>query len=87
VPRHGWRRSRGIWRWRTLTSHEVVVQTIAATTTATDLTVQADLEGGWRIPPDVSSGGMRTSRPEIARRLVVWELDESTRRLTRRARP
>ena len=31
------------WRGRPLTSHEVVVETIAATTTATGLTVQADL--------------------------------------------
>ena len=32
------------WRGRPLTSHEVVVDTIAATTTATGLTVQADLD-------------------------------------------
>ena len=32
------------WRGRPLTSHEVVVQTIAATTTATGLTVHADLD-------------------------------------------
>ena len=32
------------WRRRPLTSHEVVVQTIAATTTRTGLTVQAELD-------------------------------------------
>jgi hypothetical protein len=34
------------WRGRPLTSHEVVVQTIAATTTRTGLTVHADLDTG-----------------------------------------
>jgi hypothetical protein len=32
------------WRGRPLTSHEVVIETIGATTTATGLTVQADLD-------------------------------------------
>jgi len=32
------------WRDRPLTSHEVIVQTIAATTTRTGLTVQAELD-------------------------------------------
>jgi hypothetical protein len=32
------------WRGRPLTSHEVIVQTIAATTTTTGLTVQAELD-------------------------------------------
>jgi hypothetical protein len=32
------------WRGRPLTSHEVVVETIAATTTATGLTIRADLD-------------------------------------------
>ena len=32
------------WRGRPLTSHEVIVQTIAATTTRTGLTVQAELD-------------------------------------------
>jgi len=31
------------WRGRPLTSHEVIVQTIAATTTRTGLTVRAEL--------------------------------------------
>jgi hypothetical protein len=34
------------WRGRPLTSHEVIVQTIAATTTATGLTVHAQLDPG-----------------------------------------
>src|SRR5450755_867921 len=34
------------WRGRPLTSHEVIVQTIAATTTATGLTVHAELDTG-----------------------------------------
>jgi hypothetical protein len=34
------------WRGRPLTSHEVIVQTIAATTTATGLTVHAELDSG-----------------------------------------
>jgi hypothetical protein len=34
------------WRGRPLTSHEVIVQTIAATTTATGLTVHAELDPG-----------------------------------------
>ena len=32
------------WRGRPLTSHEVIVQTIAATTTSTGLTVHAELD-------------------------------------------
>lgn len=32
------------WRGRPLTSHEVIVQTIAATTTTTGLTVHAELD-------------------------------------------
>jgi hypothetical protein len=34
------------WRGRPLTSHEVVVNTIAATTTRTGLTVTAELDTG-----------------------------------------
>ena len=32
------------WRGRPLTSHEVIVETIAATTTSTGLTVRAELD-------------------------------------------
>ena len=32
------------WRGRPLTSHEVIIETIAATTTRTGLTVQAELD-------------------------------------------
>ena len=46
------------WRGRPLTSHEVVVQTIAATTTRTGLTVQAELDTsaypkGIKIPDEI----------------------------------
>ena len=34
------------WRGRPLTSHEVIVQTIAATTARTGLTVHAELDTG-----------------------------------------
>ena len=34
------------WRGRPLTSHEVIVQTIAATTRRTGLTVHAELDTG-----------------------------------------
>ena len=34
------------WRGRPLTSHEVIVQTIAATSTRTGLTVSAELDQG-----------------------------------------
>ncbi len=45
------------WRGRPLTSHEVIVQTIAATTTSTGLTVRAELDEapypkGIKIPDE-----------------------------------
>ena len=45
------------WRGRPLTSHEVIVQTIAATTTSTGLTVHAELDEasypkGVKVPDD-----------------------------------
>ena len=45
------------WRGRPLTSHEVIVQTIAATTTSTGLTVHAELDDapypkGIKIPDE-----------------------------------
>ena len=45
------------WRGRPLTSHEVIVNTIAATTTSTGLTVRAELDEatyptGIKIPDD-----------------------------------
>ena len=39
-----WSPGRLNWRGRPLTSHEVIVQTIAATTTRTGLTVSAELD-------------------------------------------
>ena len=48
------------WRGRPLTSHEVIVQTIAATTTITGLTVRAELDDsiypkGIKIPDDMDA--------------------------------
>ena len=45
------------WRGRPLSSHEVIVQTIAATTTSTGLTVRAELDEapypkGIKIPDE-----------------------------------
>ncbi|MGW0673185.1 ISAzo13 family transposase [Streptomyces sp. NPDC002746] len=48
------------WRGRPLTSHEVMLQTIAATTSRTGLTVQAELDSG-EYPT-----GIRVSDDEIA---------------------
>lgn len=57
------------WRGRPLTSHEVIVQTIAATTTSTGLTVHAELDQasyptGVKIPDQqmktLESGGILT---------------------------
>lgn len=48
------------WRGRPLTSHEVMLQTIAATTSRTGLTVQAELDSG-EYPT-----GIRVSDGEIA---------------------
>ncbi|WP_326740645.1 ISAzo13 family transposase [Streptomyces sp. NBC_01022] len=48
------------WRGRPLTSHEVMIQTMAATTSRTGLTVQAELDSG-EYPT-----GIRTSDDEIA---------------------
>ena len=50
------------WRGRPLTSHEVIVQTIAATTTRTGLTVHAELDTGTYPTgikiPDQQMGGL-----------------------------
>ena len=49
------------WRGRPLTSHEVVVQTIAATTTRTGLTVHAELDpGSYPTGQSVTDGEMAT---------------------------
>jgi hypothetical protein len=48
------------WRGRPLTSHEVIVQSIAATTTATGLTVHAELDPG-RYPD-----GIKVSDEQLA---------------------
>ncbi len=49
------------WRGRPLTSHEVIVQTIAATTTAAGLTVQAELDD--TPTPKASKSPTTTCRP------------------------
>ncbi len=60
------------WRGRPLTSHEVIVQTIAATTTRAGLTVTAEMDTGSY--PE----GIKVSDKQIR------DLEES-RALTRRA--
>jgi hypothetical protein len=54
------------WRGRPLTSHEVIVQTIAATTTATGLTVHADLDPG-SYPDGVKVSDARMSALPLVR--------------------
>ena len=49
------------WRGRPLTSHEVIVNTIAATTTRTGLTVRAELDSGT-YPTGVRSATRRWPR-------------------------
>ena len=61
------------WRGRPLTSHEVIVNTIAATTTRTGLTVRAELRHqhlptGIKIS-DRADGRPAADPPRLARRL------------------
>jgi len=49
------------WRARPLTSHEVIIQTIAATTTTTGLTVTAQLDAG-RYPDGIKITGAQMKR-------------------------
>jgi hypothetical protein len=56
------------WRGRPLTSHEVIVQTIAATTTRTGLTVQAELDTGL-YPTGVKVSDQQMAAPPITRHL------------------
>jgi hypothetical protein len=51
------------WRGRPLTSHEVIVQTIAATTTATGLTVHAELDTGSYPPGSAVSDQQMDALP------------------------
>ncbi|MGI8815239.1 MAG: ISAzo13-like element transposase-related protein, partial [Pseudonocardia sp.] len=48
------------WRGRPLETHEVVVETIAATTTKTGLTIQAELDTNTYV---TASPGKDTTRP------------------------
>jgi hypothetical protein len=54
------------WRGRPLTSHEVIVQTIAATTTATGLRVRAELDTG-SYPPGVKISDQQMAALPLAR--------------------
>ena len=51
------------WRGRPLTSHEVIVQTIAATTTRTGLRVHAELDTAPSTPGSRSATGRWTPYP------------------------
>ena len=60
------------WRGRPLTSHEVIVQTIAATTTSTGLTVRAELDEapypkGIKIPDEDMNALDNQRHPHQAR--------------------
>ena len=57
------------WRGRPLTSHEVIVQTIAATTTRTGLTVNAELDTG------TYPGGIKISATSQMKRPISQYLD------------
>jgi len=56
------------WRGRPLTSHEVIVQTIAATTTRTGLTVTAELDTG-EYPKGIKISDKQTKELEKTRAL------------------
>ena len=61
------------WRGRPLTSHEVIVATIGATTTRTGLTVHSELDPGayptGARDPRRGHGGPAADRPRLARRV------------------
>jgi hypothetical protein len=66
------------WRGRPLTSHEVIVQTIAATTTITGLTVRAELDDsnypkGIKIPGDDMDALVNSGNPDQAR--IPWRME------------
>ena len=73
------------WRGRPLTSHEVIVETIAATTTGTGLTVDAELDtGSYRAGIKVTDREMKDldcqpPAPRLPRRV---ELHPGSRDLT-----
>ncbi len=54
------------WRGRPLTSHEAVIQTIAATTSRAGLTVQGELDGG-EYPTGIRIRDEEIAAPPIAR--------------------
>ncbi len=53
------------WRGRPLTSHEVIVDSIAATTTTTGLTVHAELDTG-RYPTGIQVGDGEIAAPAMS---------------------
>ena len=63
------------WRGRPLTSHEVIVNTIAATTTRVGLTVRAELDPGTYDTgvkvSDEQMAGLPAGPPRLARRLEL----------------
>ena len=63
------------WRGRPLTSHEIIVNSIAATTTRAGLTVHAELDtGAYPTGVTVSDGQMDALpavSPRLARRLEL----------------
>ena len=80
------------WRGRPLTSHEVIVNTIAATTTRTGLRVRAELDDGT-YPTRASRSATRQmdalplDPPRLARRLELHPPPRRARRLARAFRP
>ena len=55
------------WRGRPLTSHEVIVETIAATTTSTGLTVHAELDQNlYPIGVKIADKDMKDLKPNAS---------------------
>ena len=79
------------WRGRPLTSHEVIVETIAATTTNTGLTVRAELDqatypSGVKIPDAQMKALETTTHPDTTRLPRRVELHPQPQTATRRQR-
>ncbi len=78
------------WRGRPVTSHEVIVQTIAATTTRTGLRVHAELDtSAYQTGVKVSAADGRPAAdpPRLARRLELHPAPRGLRPGRRRPRP
>ena len=79
------------WRGRPLTSHEVIVETIAATTTSTGLTVHAELDEatyptGVKIPDKQMKALENQRNPDPTRLPRRMELHTPPQTATRRQR-